>query len=511
MRVNVSIYESEVCTIPPIKKAPGLTPTEKYLANLADDTFLGLWSWPNVFKKAGKELCDLLVVCGDDVLLFSDKQIAWPDAPFELAWKRWYRRAIGESAEQIRKADLWIKKNPHAIFADGKCEQPIPLRLPPIERRRVHGICIASGCEQAASSYFDDPDGTFMIIPQLRGGDHVDFTLPHHLPFCLGDVDPDGPFVHVFNMATLDIVMSEFDTITDFTQYLNARADLIRSGRLSLSPSEAEMVANYLLTSEPNGEHRFPMISDVKGAAAIPDAAIGFAQGEYAYLVRSPEYQLRRAANRISYEWDRLISILAHGALNDSQFRILDTDPTIELAERALRIMAREDRVQRRVLAGALIGARQALEEQKVGRIARIAMTRDRSTSDKVAYVFLILTGADAMAQEDYRRVRASMLETYCLSVLHDYRDVKLCVGIAMMAISEAGESEDLVAYSQQEWTSEASETLRIDRENFAVLQQPLELKTTHVRTSTFAHDPMPEGMSRQQRRALERQRAKQK
>ncbi|NTG23282.1 hypothetical protein G6L00_22830 [Agrobacterium rhizogenes] len=251
--------------------------------------------------------------------MFSDKHITWPDAPFELAWTRWYSRAIAESADQIRKADLWLKKDPRAIFADGKCQQPIPIELPPIGQRRVHGICVASGGEQSASSYFNDPDGTFMIMPCLHGKDHVDFTLPHHQPFCIGDVDPDGPFVHVFNMATLNVVMSEFDTITDFTKYLNARANLIRSGKLSLSPSEAELVANYLLMMEANGEHRFPVLSDVKGAEIDADTAIAFVQGEYAYLVRSPEYQRRWTANRISYEWDRLIGFFTHGVLNDSQ------------------------------------------------------------------------------------------------------------------------------------------------------------------------------------------------
>ncbi len=455
-------------------------------------------------------MCDLLIVCGDDVLMFSDKHNTWPDDPFELAWKRWYNRAIEKSADQIRKADLWLKSNPHAIFADGKCQQPIPLELPPIGRRRVHGICVASGAEVAASAYFNDPDGTFMIMPHLRGKDHVDFGLPHHRPFCIGDVDPDGPFVHVFNMATLDIVMSEFDTITDFTKYLNARANLIRSGRLLFSPSEAELVANYLLMMEPNGEHRFPAVSDVKGANADSDTAIAFVQGEYAYLIRSPEYQRRWAANRVSYEWDRLIGLFTHGVLNDTQFRILDTDPTVELAERALRIMAREDRVQRRVLAEALIGAREALDSQKLARIARIAVTRDRATGEKVAYVFLVLAATDAMAQEDYRRVRATMLQTYCLAVLHDDRDLKLCVGIAVMAISDKGESEDLVAYPQQEWTSELIEDLRLGRENFEVIQTPLELNATAIRASSFPPDPAFEGMTRQQRRSLQRQRAKQ-
>lgn len=463
-----------------------------------------------MFKKAGKELCDLLVVCGDDVLLFSDKHIAWPEAPFELAWKRWYSRAIEKSAEQIRQADRWLKTNPQTIFADAKCEHPIPLKLPPIEQRRVHGICVASGGEEAASAYFDDPDGTFVIMPRLRGKDHIEFTLPHHQPFCIGDVDPAAPFVHVFNMATLDIVMSEFDTITDFTRYLNARADLIRSGKLSFSPSEAELVANYLLMTEPNGEHRFPMISDVKGANTDGDTGIAFVQGEYAYLVRSPEYQRRWAANRISYEWDRLIGIFTHGVLNDTQFRILDTDPTVELAERALRIMAREDRVQRRVLAEAIIGAREALEAQKKGRLARIAVTRDRSTGEKVAYVFLVLAGANTMAHEDYRRVRATILETYCLATLHDDRDLKLCTGIAVMAISDTGESEDLVAYPQPEWSPELIESLRVNRENLEVLQKPFELKTTPIHASSFPPDPAFEGLSRQQRRALQRQRAKQ-
>ncbi|GCE91432.1 hypothetical protein MSKU15_3033 [Komagataeibacter diospyri] len=363
-----------------------------------------------------------------------------------------------------------------------------------------------------ASSYFDDSDGTFMIMPCLRGNDHVDFTLPHHRPFCIGDVDPEGPFVHVFNMATLDVVMSEFDTITDFTNYLNARADIIRSGRLSFSPSEIEMVANYLQTIEPDGKHRFPVISDVQGAKLDSDMAIAFVQGEYACLVRSSEYQRREAANRISYEWDRLIGFFTHHVLNGTQFRILDTDPTVELAERGLRIMAREDRVQRRALATAIIGARKALDEQRAGRFARIAVTRDRSTNEKIAYVFLVLAGADSMEQEDYRRVRAAILETYCLATLHDDCDIKLCVGIAVMAISEKGESEDLIAIPQQKWTPKDIEGLRVARKNFDVLQKPSKLKTApfHVHATSFPPDPAFEGMSRQQRRALERQRAKQ-
>ena len=36
------------------------------------------------------DLCDVLLVCGDDVLIFSDKNIAWPKGDdFALSWSRW--------------------------------------------------------------------------------------------------------------------------------------------------------------------------------------------------------------------------------------------------------------------------------------------------------------------------------------------------------------------------------------------------------------------------------------
>ena len=57
--------------------AEGITDSERLLTRLAKKAFLSLWSYSNVFtdegrtagKGDGKELCDLLVVFGNDVLL----------------------------------------------------------------------------------------------------------------------------------------------------------------------------------------------------------------------------------------------------------------------------------------------------------------------------------------------------------------------------------------------------------------------------------------------------------
>ena len=187
---------------PAIVRSAGGTPSERYLAKLADRSFLNLWSYPNTFidkrnkgKGDGKELCDLLVVCGDHILIFSDKTIGWPSGDdIKLAWTRWYKRAIRNSVDQIRGAERWIAKFPDRIFLDGKCQQPLPLKLPPIERRKIHGIVVALGASEACKSYFGEGIGSLLIAPNVKGDAH--WKDEHVAPFVVGDVDPGGAVIY---------------------------------------------------------------------------------------------------------------------------------------------------------------------------------------------------------------------------------------------------------------------------------------------------------------------------
>lgn len=94
--------------------ADGTTVPERALAGLARKAFLSLWSYSNVFtdeaRANGKELCDLLVVFGNDVLLFSDKDCAYQsNVDVSVAWLRCYRNAIDKSARQLAWAEKFIK------------------------------------------------------------------------------------------------------------------------------------------------------------------------------------------------------------------------------------------------------------------------------------------------------------------------------------------------------------------------------------------------------------------
>jgi hypothetical protein len=75
----------------------GRTESERYLAALARKALLSLWAYPNVHtdeskpagKGAGHELCDLLVIFGNNVLIFSDKHVRYKDTGNpSLDWNR---------------------------------------------------------------------------------------------------------------------------------------------------------------------------------------------------------------------------------------------------------------------------------------------------------------------------------------------------------------------------------------------------------------------------------------
>ena len=152
-----------------IKRGIGFTPTENNLAALADKIFLNLWTYPNLFGSGGKELCDLLVVCGDDILIFSDKSIHWSSGvDVKVAWPRWYRKAIAESAAQISGAARYLRDHADQLFLDAACKERFPFALPPAERRRVHLIAVALGASEACAKYGKESPAILRSTPHSR-------------------------------------------------------------------------------------------------------------------------------------------------------------------------------------------------------------------------------------------------------------------------------------------------------------------------------------------------------
>ncbi len=444
------------------ERSSGFTASEQHLIKLAQQSFLRFWSFPNVFTDkalrgvpAGKELCDLLIVCGDHILIFSDKHIGWPQGDENIAWGRWAKRSILKSADQVKGAIRWIEEFPSRLFLDPACRVPLPIALPPVDRRKIHGIVVARGSADACRKYFGGGSGSLMVCPSITGSDHINPASPEFAPFSVGDINPDGPFIHVLDEVALEVALSELDTVTDFVQYLDAKAEFARSGRLISAAGEEELISYYVTHTDARGNHAF---THPENRRWRPDDFVALEEGFYSGLLKNPQYLRKQAANKVSYLWDELIEHLSShmtaGTLVD-----LDGEHDKPDQERAIRFMALEHRILRRSHSEAILGALKGAGPN--GRFFR-AMMPSPGEGDTTFFVLVLAKPSTLdVSDEDYRLFRRHCLYAYGMGLLDKFQTIRRVVGVAMQSLEDRGSSEDLMLLEPPEWTEALSTEAR--------------------------------------------------
>lgn len=475
----VGIIEPSDTLRPPIIRGSGLTASERHLAQLAEKSFLNLWSYPNVYRDQrghetgdGKELSDLLVVCAPHVLIFSEKNIKWSKGDEQVAWSRWYRKAVKEAAQQIAGAERWIAEHPNRVYLDSACTRPLPIPLPPLSERIVHRIVVARGSGAASRKYFKGGSGSLAIEPSIVGDAHFKATEYYGVkPFHVGIVQRGGGFVHVLDDGSLDFVMEHLDTISDFTAYLTEKEKFILSGRLAYAASEEDLVAHYMLNSDSAGVHRIEPVDNAPedaGKLLVVDGthAVG--------LLSHPQYIAKQQADQPSYVWDELIKIFTSATLDGTTMVPDGHEYDIRNTERATRIMAVQTRLSRRGHGVAIIEALEIGRDED--RFFRGMMQLDGKSS-ATAFFFLTVKFAAFMEKqggyEAYRAYRRGIASIYAEALLLRNPQLKEVVGVAVEPSGQGkGSSEDLVAAFQHEWTD--AEKARVERDcaRFGIMQE---------------------------------------
>lgn len=232
-----------------------MTPSEKYVANLCEKSFLPFWSFPNPLGKKKKELCDILIVCENHIIIISVKDISVSEHKDKsVQYERWVKKAIYESVDQIYGAEKFLKSVDDVILKD----RETVIKLPQKESRIIHRIAIAFGSND-------------------------DFPLP------TGEFGKG--FVNVFDEKSTFVLINELDTITDFTNYLIAKENFI-SDKHILIPNESDFLAFYLNTN-------FEIDA--------PTNVVMSQDGLWESYVKSSDYLKWREDIKISYIWDRMI------------------------------------------------------------------------------------------------------------------------------------------------------------------------------------------------------------
>lgn len=458
----------------------GVTETESFLGNLCQESFLDLWSYQNVYRDQGrnnqrgdgKELCDLIVVCNDDIILFSDKNISFHSNKTDIAWQRWYQKAIYNSAKQVLGAERWIRTFPEKIFQDKQCTQPLHIPLPDLETARFHRVLVASGAKDACKQYFENARrGSFLIFGHAPNSDYSGIlpsgTFP---PFTIGDINPTGEFFHVFNEENIAIVLSELNTITDFIQYLTRKEKFIRSGHLVCAASEEDLLGYYLRYADKKGLHYF---APPEGASWTPQQFATIGEGLWDSYIKHAQYLQRKSADKISYLWDDLISQFTKHIIAGTSMRL--SSPNAGPHEGGVRYMAMEPRTTRRLHAIMLDDAIRTAPPDRPTMRALIPNRRESYT--KTGYIFLQcpFDVTQHKNYDAYREYRSGYLYAYTLVAASKFRHLHRIIGIATEPPYWQGKkqkSEDMILIDSQHLTPQMERQAKRLRKQFRIFSQ---------------------------------------
>lgn len=388
-----------------------MTVSEQFVHDLAQAACLRLWTYTSPQgKEPGKELCDTLVACPPDLVVISVKEIEFQDdtEDREIAVTRWKRKAVDQSVHQVYGAVRRLQSVENVVKTDGSAG----VNLGPVDSRRIHRVAVAIGSEG------------------------------HFIP--LESRDFGHGFVHVFDAESFLIVMQELDTIGDLVQYLADRQHLLTTGlRGRLIGSEEDFLALYIR----NTRSFAPLLESNTHLTILDGIWDGFRA--------SDEYRRRAEANSESYIWDRLIEVLHDDHLNDN----MEFGGDLNSIDETTRVMARENRTERRALAQQFIDFMDRADLK-----SRLVMSSSGTT-----YVFLKAPHAE---DREYRTRELQARAWVARAEMHKQGRDGPVLGLATeVREPSSGFSLDAVLLRKPDWTEDDAafvERMRADHDLFA-------------------------------------------
>ena len=234
---------------------------ESILHQLAQKTFLIDWCFPNPVLANGKEVCDLLIVFDQTVIICQVKDL------------KLGKLGIHRQAE--------VEKNLRQL--SGARRQLFELKTP---------ICLRNA-RRTIDTF--DPTG-------IREVFLVSILLGEEAEFFSGIEFLRELTIHVFNRTFTETVLKELDTVSDFIQYLRAKEALIRDGKsFTIMGGEEELLAFYLMNDR--------SFSRIEKATHIV-----LTEGSWNEFRNSTAYRSKKEQDKYSYGWDDIINRANEGS-----------------------------------------------------------------------------------------------------------------------------------------------------------------------------------------------------
>jgi hypothetical protein len=351
-----------------------------------------------------------MIAFGSNLILFSDKSCGMIESvDTVLSWKRWYKRAIEQSAKQIFGAERWLTGYPQPVFLDRACKQSIPIELPAPNCWHVHRIVVAIGARARCAIGRDH-------VSNANRNDMRQFASEHR-PFEIGWIDQSKRFVHVLDEFTLRTLLGELDTITDFVDYLSRKESLIRSSKLKFAADEEELLWEYLRKSKKTDSRNFDLT-----------ATLHICAGNWHQWKENSLYTAMKDADKGSRAfWDHRIDVFTERVLASEL--LPGSTGAMHDIERCLRIMASEPRIIRRAITRAFVD--RLFYSAKNLRTWRMMFSPQ---NPETGYVFLFFRQTEHVEFEKYREERKMWLTSLIMIYATHNRHLRNLVGIATEA-----------------------------------------------------------------------------
>jgi len=261
------------------------------LAEFCERSFLKLWSYPNPHKDDGHELCDLLAVFGDYVFIFFDRENQLPEVPDkdpQILWDRWKRSVVDRQVKTAHGAERYIRSG-RSIFLDAKKTTSFPLTID-TQNTIIHKIVVAHGAKEACKRASDQNVYGSLAITYCETD--VSSTQPFHI-----EIDRRNP-VHVFDSHNFSIVLSELDTVSDLSNYLDEKLRAIAKYDSLVYCGEEDLLGHYLLNFDEEANQHFIGTKHDD----VDNVMIG--EGEWHGFIKTDLYKNTKHEDLVSYFWD---------------------------------------------------------------------------------------------------------------------------------------------------------------------------------------------------------------
>jgi hypothetical protein len=433
-----------------INRPPGENDSERYLMKMCDKSFLRLWTWRNLYYIDGnikKEICDVLVVFRNKIIIFSDKYIEFGKYEktdfkrIDVLWKRWYKKAVSNSVDQIYGAERNLKNNPENIYLDKECETKFPVTISFTENTKIYRVAVAHGARDACKDLFNGGSGSLILTNDVDTAGSP-FTITYEA-FGKG-------FVHVLDDVTLDIILNHLDTITDFTDYLDEKEKFMVERRI-ICTGEENLLACYLSNFDEN-KRRYHFNFPEEFDSIIIDDLI------YSDFISKGKYIFKKENEKISYLWDDILDRFIHHAITGTSFH--GNCETVEDHNKLLEILAFENRNRRTVLSTVLTSFINKFSNSTDSDI-KSRSSLPNENDNQPHYFFLLVSKRLGADKFENRKRRREIIEDYSIIYKYLYKNAKNIIIYATEMEDDVPRSEDIVHLDCKIWTEEMQETAK--------------------------------------------------